>query len=280
MGWLRQREHLSDMLSTPERPAWHLYSVNERFFDNPLTWTEDVSYWFGWLVTDGSNASNGANISIRIAESDRPQLERLKQLISYTGPITTLKRTQRVEYIKGVRLTGPQQDRAVLAIASRSLSSTVRALGVQAGKGGSFTAPAINPATYHHFVRGLFEGNGCFSFSKWNKWESNLTAAPQLLGQIQSWLTSNRILSHVDNVWGTPFGNGAQVLRICGNNTGMKVFRLLYSDCHHLLPRKLEAFVKLYQYKKTRQLKPSEKEPFCLFETAILPYASPYPATN
>ncbi len=257
------------------------FQVNERFFDNPSSWTEEQAYWFGWLVTDGSNDKRGRCFGLCIAEQDRSVLELLAKLIGYTGSVGTAVRHDKVTSIAGRPVAvDKQQDRARLFIYNRNLSETIRGLGIKGGKGGDFAPPVINPATYRHYVRAAFEGDGCFSFSRHNKWESNLIGAPQMLADIQAWLLYHDIQSHLGDVWGTPFGNGAKVLRICGNNTGMRLFCLLYPGSQYILPRKLHAFLKLYQYKRKCLLKHCERESFSRFETDILPYASSYSFTD
>lgn len=257
------------------------FQVNEHFFDHPSSWGEAQAYWFGWLVTDGYNDKWGRCFGLSIAEQDRSVLERLAGLIGYTGTVGTARRHDKVTSIAGRPLDpNKQQDRARLFIYNRNLSESVRALGVKSGKGGDFTPPIINPESYRHYVRAAFEGDGCFSFSRWNKWESNLIGSPQMLSEIQSWLARHDIQSHLDDAWTGPYSNGAKVLRVCGNNTGMRLFCLLYPGSRYHLPRKVEAFLALYRYKRERFLKHFERPIFSAFETAILSHASSYSTSN
>lgn len=256
------------------------FQVNECFFDNPLSWGEAQAYWFGWLVTDGHNDTYGRAINLCIAEKDRSVLLCLSKLIGYTGSVGTLRRRVKVTHIAGRPVSANQQDRARLTIYNRNLSASVKDLGIQSGKGGNFVPQPINPDAYHHYVRAAFEGDGCFSFSRQNKWEANLIGSPLMLSEIQSWLAHHGIQSHLNDAWAGPYSNGAQVLRVLGNNTGMRLFCLLYQDAHYFLPRKLSAFLDLYTYKRKCYLKHSEREAFARFETSISLYAPSYPASN
>lgn len=255
------------------------FKVNESFFDDPLLWTEAQAYWFGWLVADGYNDCMGRSICLRLATEDKCVLEVLRSLIGYTGQVRDEVRHQRVTKIGGQQVLN-NQNRAILAISNRNLSARVKELGIMAGKSSSFAIPEMASNCFRHFLRGLFEGDGCFSFSKWNKFESNLIAAPNTLASIQDWFDHHEILTHITKDDRVIYNNGARTLRICGNNTGMRLFLLLYSDCQYYLPRKLQAFIRLYHYKSHCLLKVSERDLFQRFKSAILPYATPDTTTN
>ena len=248
------------------------YSVNEKFFDNPLQWSQKEAYWFGWLVTDGTNDKYGRAMGLRIAEGDIDVLRSLKDLISYTGPIR-IENRDKVTSICGRPITSCQ-NRAAIMIYNRSLSEAVKQLGIRSGKGGSFVPIQMNTTVYHHYVRALFEGNGCFSFSRCNKFESNLVTSPFVIQEVRQWLNKHGINSHITDGKDGPFANGAKVLRVCGNNAGMKLFLLLYRDSTYRMARKLDGFIRLYHYKKTTSLKRKEAVLFDAFQTAILPYAT------
>lgn len=240
------------------------YQVNETFFDSPESWGEAQAYWFGWLVSDGCNDKTERGISMRLAARDQEILETLKELIGYTGPVRIEKRDVVTE-ICGRPAKGSTH-RAALMIYNRNLSQRVKELGIISGKASTFVLPPINPDSMHHFVRGLFDGDGCFCFTKYNHFESNLVGAPDMLESVRDWLLQQDITCIYSQL---VYGNGAKTLRISGNNLGMKMFLSLYRDCHYFLPRKLSAFRKLHAFKGGSRIKIKEGILFNQFSTHL-----------
>lgn len=252
------------------------YEVNDRFLENPESWSEEQAYFFGWLVSDGTRDGYGRSIGFRLAESDWPVLEILKSLVGYTGPVRFEKRHQVVSNICG-RSVFSNQDRSALCIYNRKLAEDARSLGIVSTKATNFVIPQINPSSFCHFVRGLFDGDGCFSFSRFNKFEASLVGAQNMLESIVLW-TNRYDINPTFNP--NVFGNGARTLRISGNNTGMRLFPLLYDGCKYYLERKIEAFVKLYEFKSLSNLKTQEKPLFDHFESSLVSHASSHTSTD
>lgn len=247
------------------------FRVNESFFDDPSSWGEAQAYWFGWLVADGYNSGKG--ICLRLAARDKQILCLLKDLIGYTGQVRDEKRHQVVSRVAG-NLVRSNQDRANLTIYNRNLAASVRALGVTPGKASTFQIPTINPAHFRDFIRGVFDGDGCYVFTKHNHFESNLVGAPDMLQAIERWLKSQGITCGWSKL---VYGNGARTLRISGNNLGMRMFQVLYAGCNYYLPRKLTAYVKLRRWKAASCLKLFERPLLESFSQSLLPYETQNP---
>jgi hypothetical protein len=237
------------------------YELNQSFFDSPENWTENQAYWFGWMYSDGSNNLKNNSISIKLQESDKEVLEKLKTLIGYSGPLNFIYRNP------SSILGGPTkkyQNRYCLTIYCKKLSSQLEKLGMVSGKAEkspfpSFLKDELRPA----FIRGVFEGDGTFSISKWNKFESNLVGSDVFLDEIENFLKKADISCYrVD----PKFNNKCKILRFCGNNTGLRFFNLIYKNHKGLfLKRKYEKFIQLFEIRKN--LKSNKKQIAALEET-------------
>ncbi len=218
------------------------HRFNEAFFDNPDTWTEKQAYWLGWYYSDGAN-SNG-QISFKIQEQDKDVLESLKNIIGYDGPLGFQRRKPSSVMGQPVK---QHQNRWSLTISRTAFCHKLDELGFQEER----FPVQLRKELYPHFIRGLYEGDGTFCFTKYNKFETNLLAKKNVLEEIQRYLSENNIESYVKE---TKFSNGVKILRLCGNEKSIRLFNLLYKDATYVLDRKITPFIKMYRYKVTKNL--------------------------
>lgn len=221
-----------------------LYSCNETFFDNPEAWGEKQAYWLGWLYSDGYNS--GKQFGIRIQASDKHILEDLRKAIEYTGPIQVRKR--KPESIFG----GPikqYQDRAILNITNKKICAKLTRLGIVRSKATDSPFPEyLRVDLYPHFIRGLYDGDGTFCFTRHGKFETNLLANESMLKKIQSIYDSMDMYGYIS--MGGSFQNGVRTHRLCGNEKGIRLFNYLYENATLYLKRKVQPFIKLRNHKK------------------------------
>ena len=233
-------KRVSPSISAPTR----FYSVNGSFFDDPKTWTEKQAYWLGWLYSDGSNS--GRQFSIKLQESDKCVLEVLKNLIDYTGPIGFEKRPP------SSILGGPikqYQHRYRLVITHKKMCEKLAAFGISQLNSPSLPFPFyLRRELYPHFLRGLYEGDGCFSFSSLKKFDTNVLVGKKLGTQIIEFYKDFGINAFLNG--NRDYKNGVEILRVSGPNQAITIFNYLYENATYWLPRKIEALYELRDYKK------------------------------
>lgn len=220
------------------------YSIDEHFFENPEKWTEKQAYWLGWLYSDGSITDKC--LSIKLQEKDKSVLEKLKKMVGYDGPLTFLRRAP--SSVMGFP-TKQHQHRWCLSICTKELREQLKELGIDGSKNPKALIKHLKPKLHRHFIRGLWEGDGTFCFTKWSRLETNLLADQSMLKWVQDKLGKVGLSSSLRE---TGFSNGVKIIRLCGNNKGITLFNYLYSGCRYYLPRKIESFVRLYRYKQSK----------------------------
>lgn len=122
------------------------YNFNENFFENIDT--EDKAYFLGFLVADGNINTKTNNIKIFQKETDI--LYKFKECINFEGNIYTRK-------------DGKISN---IGISSEKMKNDLSNLGIISNKTMIVKYPNIIKELEHHFMRGLFDGDGCISIHK------------------------------------------------------------------------------------------------------------------
>jgi hypothetical protein len=124
--------------------------------------TEEKAYWLGFIAADGYLNKRGNTLGICLDVSDFTHLEKFKKSINYTGEVFTRKS----QFSKEYKFT----EKAVIEIYSRELSKDINMYGLDYQKSKSLSVIYNIPEELmHHFIRGHFDGDGCFFFSKGKK---------------------------------------------------------------------------------------------------------------
>lgn len=123
--------------------------VNEEFFD---TWTPEMAYVLGWIVADGNIPNTLA--CFRITSCDIDHLRNLGSLFAINP---------RVEIKAG---KGNWRDAGTLVVNRRRMVKRLLEFGVGPNKSKTLTMPLVPDDCFRHFLRGVFEGDGCFTVKK------------------------------------------------------------------------------------------------------------------
>lgn len=119
---------------------------NETYFDKIDT--EDKAYWLGYIVADGCNRTKYFSIS----STDKNTLEKFKTSIEFTGKIYTYPPNGK---------TFNKKDLHVIVIPSIKICDRLRSLNVTERKSNITSIPNIEKILIPHFIRGVFDGDGC-----------------------------------------------------------------------------------------------------------------------
>lgn len=115
------------------------YAVNEHFFD---TWTPDMAYALGFILTDGCVSGNLVTISQAVPEP----LEAIKRMMSSEHPIN--------EVPNGVNTL------FTLNISRKSLVTALAKRGIYAAKSLTVELPKVPDKYFADFLRGVIDGDG------------------------------------------------------------------------------------------------------------------------
>jgi hypothetical protein len=140
---LRQYYNLLKLNNIEQKSKVVRYKFNEDYFETIDT--EDKAYFLGFIVADGNINKN--NNSVRIIQKETNILYEFKKFVSFDGPIFTRK-DGKISYI---------------TISSHKMKNDLDKLGISSNKTMLVKYPDIPKKLQNHFIRGVFDGDGCIS---------------------------------------------------------------------------------------------------------------------
>lgn len=205
------------------------YTLNEYYFDKINN--AEKAYFLGFLYSDGTiNNINGA-ISISLQMQDKYILERFSDLI---GSNKKVKHVYNKTYDKYY---------AKFSIYSVYMCNSLINLGVFKNKTNILQFPTeeqVPKEFLSHFVRGVFDGDGCITINKKNQKTFSIIGLKSMMLDIQSLLISELNLtftkfnSNENNFFGS--------IRYSGNRQINLIREWLYNESTIHLQRKFDKF--------------------------------------
>lgn len=118
------------------------FSCNEHYFDDLSS--EGPAYWFGFLIADGSIATNRPQLlKLSLATIDKERLEQFKRVTNFSGNIYSFK--------NGAQFS--------IEISCAQWAAKLKEYGWKSAA----AIDVIPEQTFHHFVRGFLDGDGSIS---------------------------------------------------------------------------------------------------------------------
>ncbi len=239
---------------TGQRGKSKKYFANSNFFKNSENWKEKEVYFLGWLLSDGHHNIKRGQIQIRLQEKDKQILEKLKNIIEYTGPLHYMKRGKINNLIK--KCTKTYQNRWCLDIRDWEISNDLINLGINNNKTNNLTFPkCIKTELIPHFIRAFYDGDGTVSYSYVNNrlsFSLNLISTPKFCNEIIE-ILSNKLKINFNIHRHKSYGNGNIVIRLNGYLSALKFFNYIYKDANFILKRKFRKFLRLINYCKRKK---------------------------
>lgn len=131
----------ADMYSEVRRK----YALKENFFSR---WSSEMAWVLGLICTDGNLCSRTSKVTLTSIDIDL--LEKVKSVLGFDGPITRVN---------------SQSAACRLTICRNSVYNDLLALGLTPAKSLTIKWPQVPRQFMRHFLRGIFEGDGCFHWS-------------------------------------------------------------------------------------------------------------------
>ena len=218
------------------------YHFNEGFFE--IIDNEHKSYWLGFLYADGSvgyseHTCNSPNrLSINLSYKDRCIIESILEDLEADCPIK--------DYMPDERTYGNSMMSRVCIDSTRLCNDLIRH-GCIPNKTHFLQFPygSMQEKFYPHFIRGLFDGDGCITGQR--KIPSfEITGYPNFLLQVQNILIKNCGLNKTSLQYYPHKSPDVATLRYGGPNVVRRIFDFLYQDASIFLPRKYEKFTSLF----------------------------------
>ncbi len=194
------------------------YEFNETFFKKIDT--EEKAYWLGFIYADGClDARN--ELRLHVSKKDKTHIQKFKKQINSNHPIHNC-----------------QLNTISLNICSKKMASYLKKLGVIPAKTFILEYPKIPKKFNNHFIRGVFDGDGCIYKRKDGiKTWSIYTASEKFKNQLINIINSETGI----NVFSYKQGNG-YTLRIFRKNDIPLIGEYMYKNSTIFLERKKEKF--------------------------------------
>lgn len=169
--------------------------LNHNYFFNINC--QSKAYYLGLLASDGNIAKKTNRIQFILSTKDDYILKRLKSELNCSNKIRRYKIYD--------RRTNKYYLSSVFAFSSEKIKNDLKKHGIDSYKTTSFRKPVNIPVHYmRHFIRGLFDGDGCASI-KHNSIRISLISSKEFLLYIKRKLFKNK--AHIAcvnaslNVW-------------------------------------------------------------------------------
>lgn len=138
------------------------YGINENFFEG---WTNENAWVYGWFLSDGSIDLKRNHISFNLKSIDIEVLEKIKVVTKFEGNITTYKHPDGRVHTS-------------LRICRKDLVDGLIKKGCPLNdKTNTYEYPKIPLKYEHHFLRGIFEGDGHIRANRWDTLEIIIASA-------------------------------------------------------------------------------------------------------
>ena len=213
------------------------FPVNEDYFE--LIDSNNKAYFLGLLYADGCNHSTTNEVEISLQIGDAHILESFAKEMSCDKPLQIVKRSKPNNNLKDV---------ARFSVSSRKMQSDLISLGVIKRKSLvlEFPKEKFDKKFMSHFVRGYFDGDGCFCpyIAKrhgYKQYTVNFPAPTQFCNDFQDFLkTELGVTSSIASP--ARYKNGTKVLAISGHQV-FKFLDYIYTDAELKLERKYQKYL-------------------------------------
>lgn len=219
------------------------YKCDYHYFDEINT--EEKAYWLGFLSADGwisrSEKSNACVTGIELQYKDINHLKKFNKSISGNYQITDRWRTS---LFHGVE---KKAHSCVIRIFSTIMYDSLIKKNFTNNKSFDFHIPCINDKLMRHYIRGYFDGNGCFTLTNKTFSIGFSTASELLSNDIVKTLSKNNIECHKE-VYVSEYGTNMYPVFIYKKQDKLNFLDWIYSDCSIYLERKYRKYLKLKKY--------------------------------
>jgi DNA-binding transcriptional regulator WhiA len=201
------------------------YKVNEHYFDRIDT--AEKAYWMGFLFADGYQ--NGREMVCNLQIRDKNHLKQMRKAFSSNHPISN--RTD------GMTVS--------LRIGSKELCAALNRMGCIQAKSLIVKFPKLEKRLQRHFIRGVFDGDGCASMSKRGRKYylkcSIFSGSHEFIDEICKILSKNNIECR------THLQSKGKVVTISKKESLSIFYKFLYKNARTFLKRKKQKFLNYWE---------------------------------
>jgi acylphosphatase len=200
------------------------YSLDESFFDEIDT--EEKAYFLGLMGSDGNVAKDRPVFEIGLSGEDKILVERFKNAIKYTGPISPHKTYRQISW----RMT----------VYSKKMTDDLIKHGIVPNKSIIYELnQEISNHLIRHYIRGMFDGDGSVRYRPDGQFEASLISSKPFIKKFMELIKNTLNLEpHVEEKKNT------LNLKLGGSWTTFLFLDWMYKDSSIYLPRKYNVYCK------------------------------------
>ncbi len=227
------------------------YTCNYNYFDEIDT--EEKAYWLGFFTADGwinkSKKTNAGVAGIELQYGDIGHLKKFNKSISGNYQITDRWRTCSLSKDKDKK-----NHMCCIRIFSSTMYNSLSKIGFSNDKSYDFHIPNIQQDLIKHYIRGYFDGDGCFCFTNKSFSISFITASHSLHEDLLKILEENSIKVN-SRVFVNEYGTTMYRPEIYRFNDKINFLDWIYKDSNIYLDRKYKKYLKVKErYRTTTSL--------------------------
>lgn len=219
----------------------HMNNIDLNFFKKINT--KEKAYALGLIYSDGSIDKNGYAFSF--VSKDYDQVYLFKSLLKSEHKICEIKSFDKKTEKIYVRYT--------IHICSKEMTKDLLNLGLHNSKSFSCNFPEIDNRFIWHFIRGLFDGDGCISImnKKDGKLAFSLILSGELKDKIKKIFNDIELNDTKDKIMYKNKDGVISSIKYTAYKDVKKIYDLIYEDSNELrLSRKYLIFSTLKEYKR------------------------------
>ena len=213
------------------------YNCDYHYFDNIDT--EEKAYWLGFLSADGWISKNNFSsaVGIELQYGDIGHLKKFNKSIKGNYQITDRWRKCLISNSDKANHT------CIIRIFSNYMYDSLEKLGFSDNKSYDVGIPNMRDDLYKHYIRGYFDGDGCFTFTDKSFHVSFITASKNENDDIINVLTNNDI-NIFEYSYISEYGTVMYRPSIYKLQDKIKFLDWIYKDASIYLDRKYKKYLK------------------------------------
>ena len=215
------------------------YNLDINYFDEIDT--PNKAYILGFLYADGYNNRINNTVVLSLKREDEEILEKINTELKNEKPI------YRYDYINNY--DGKERHMSEVIFASKHMCESLEKLGVIQNKTFTITFPNfLKENLYPHFIRGLFDGDGCASIyndEDRERFMVSIMSTKALCDGMKDFLKTQDINFNVNKACGKKDENA--LIRSGSNKENKKFMEYIYKDADLYMQRKYERFLTFFK---------------------------------
>lgn len=227
------------------------YYCDYHYFDNIDI--EEKAYWLGFLTADGwvnKNDKNNAGVTgIELQYSDIGHLKKFNKSIG--GNYQIIDRWKPCLIAKD---PDKKYHTCIIRIFSITMYNSLVEKGFAKNKSYDFHIPHLRKDLIRHYIRGYFDGDGCFTFTN-KSFHINFITASKILNDDIAKILKSEGFNFTENNYINSFDTIMYKINIYRQHDKINFLDWIYQDCNMYLDRKYKKYLKVKErYNNTQSL--------------------------